>query len=309
MKITGAPCCWGVEDPKNPFNPSWKQVLDEAALSGYTGLELGPYGYMPLDIDVLQEELKKRNLNIVAGTMYDNLSSNDNLDYLIQKTHDICKLISKLDQKKSENNLKYEPPYLVVIDEVNPIRSKTSGLYDEGERLDETSWNRMMYNITEICKIAWNQYGIRPVLHPHAGGYIEFEDEIKKALENLDENLIGLCLDTGHSYYSGMDPLEWLEKYYDRLDYIHFKDINLEVYKRETKKHTGFFESCALGVMCPIGQGIIDYKSIYNFLRKKEYQGYITIEQERDPKDSDTSLMDVKQSVDYLKAIGYETNI
>ena len=36
------------------------------------------------------------------------------------------------------------------------------------------------------------------------------------------------------------------------------------------------------------------------------YAGYITIEQERDPRNSDTSLRDVKASVDYLKSVGYE---
>lgn len=77
MKITGAPGCWGVEDPKNPYNPDWKKVLDEAAMAGYTGLELGPYGYMPLDEKILNKELKSRNLKIVAGTMYDTLSDPD----------------------------------------------------------------------------------------------------------------------------------------------------------------------------------------------------------------------------------------
>ncbi|WP_256519898.1 hypothetical protein [Domibacillus sp. A3M-37] len=35
--IAGAPCCWGVDDPKNPFIPPWERVLKEAALAGYKG--------------------------------------------------------------------------------------------------------------------------------------------------------------------------------------------------------------------------------------------------------------------------------
>lgn len=308
MKITGAPGCWGVEDPKNPYNPDWRTVLDEAAKAGYTGLELGPYGYMPLDEKILNQELKARNLKIVAGTMYDTLSNPNKLDDLLNKTDKICNLLSKLGNQTKIDGLRYQPPYLVVIDEVNSIRSKTAGLYNEAKRLDQTAWNYMMQNIRAICKKA-KSYGIRPVLHPHAGGYIEFEDEITKAAEDLDDDTIGFCLDTGHLYYSKMDPIKLLDRYYDRIDYLHFKDINLDIYKRETKKHTGFFESCALGVMCPIGEGIIAYDQIYKFLKQNNYKGYITIEQERDPRDSDTSLRDVKKSVDYLKKIGYETNI
>ena len=49
VTITCAPCCWGVDDVSNPHLPHWERVLDEAAEAGFGGLELGPYGYMPLD--------------------------------------------------------------------------------------------------------------------------------------------------------------------------------------------------------------------------------------------------------------------
>ena len=50
MTVTTAPCCWGVDDIANPHLPDWRLVLDEVAAAGYGGLELGPYGYMPLDV-------------------------------------------------------------------------------------------------------------------------------------------------------------------------------------------------------------------------------------------------------------------
>ncbi len=55
--------------------------------------------------------------------------------------------------------------------------------------------------------------------------------------------------------------------------------------------------------MCPIGQGIINYDSIHKLLKDIHYHGYITIEQERDPRNSDTSLRDVSQSIAYLKVL------
>ena len=158
---------------------------------------------------------------------------------------------------------------------------------------------------TAIAERAWKTYGVRPVIHPHAGGYIEFEDEIQKLLEDIPYETAGLCLDTGHLYYSKMDPIEWLRNYADRLDYIHFKDIDLDVYERVMGEHIRFFDACAQGVMCPIGQGIIDYDSIHKLLKEINYHGYITIEQERDPRNSDTSLRDVSQSVAYLQSVGY----
>ena len=47
IQICGAPCCWGVDDPKNPYLPPWTRVLEEAGKAGYSAIELGPYGYLP----------------------------------------------------------------------------------------------------------------------------------------------------------------------------------------------------------------------------------------------------------------------
>ncbi|VVU48682.1 xylose isomerase [Burkholderia anthina] len=48
MKIGCTPCCWGVDDVNNPHLPPWRHVLAEAAQAGYSGIELGSYGYIPL---------------------------------------------------------------------------------------------------------------------------------------------------------------------------------------------------------------------------------------------------------------------
>ena len=173
-------------------------------------------------------------------------------------------------------------------------------------RLSEEDWQRMMNHIRGIADAA-KKWNVRAVVHPHAGGYIEFADEIDKVMEDLPAEVVGLCLDTGHLRYSQMDPVEWLRKYADRLDYIHFKDINEKVYNEVLNEHIRFFEGCGKGAMCPIGTGMLDYPAIYKLLTEEiNYNGYITIEQERDPRNVATSLRDVKASVDYLKSLGFE---
>ncbi|WMX58160.1 sugar phosphate isomerase/epimerase [Peribacillus sp. R9-11] len=134
---------------------------------------------------------------------------------------------------------------------------------------------------------------------------IEFEDEIKEHMQDIPHKISGLCLDTEHLYYSKMDPVQWLRDCANRLDYIHFKDINLDKYQQIMTECIRFFEVCSKGVMCPIGKGIIDYKSINRLLKVIDYHGHITVEQERDPRNCDNSLPDVSQSLAYLKSIGY----
>lgn len=306
VKICGAPCCWGVDDVNNPYLPPWEKVLQEAASVGFKGIELGPYGYMPLEVEKVQKELEKNELNIIAGTIFDDLVSESNYENLLKQVDDICSLIKKLPEVPKEKGQKYGPPYLVIIDWGHDERDYNAGHPEKAERLSPEAWNKMMEHIKGLATRAWEKYGVRPVIHPHAGGYIEFADEIEKLLEDIPYEIAGLCLDTGHLYYSKMDPVEWIRKYANRIDYLHFKDIDQDLYERVMNQRIRFFEACAKGVMCPIGQGIIDYQSIHELLKEIDYHGYITIEQERDPRNSDTSLRDVKRSVDYLYSVGYE---
>ena len=48
IRIGNAPCSWGVEFANDPRNPPWRQVLSDCAAAGYTGIELGPIGFIAL---------------------------------------------------------------------------------------------------------------------------------------------------------------------------------------------------------------------------------------------------------------------
>ena len=194
---------------------------------------------------------------------------------------------------------------MTIMDWGHDERDYAAGHSDRAPRLSEKEWAKMMQHIIGISKKA-AQYGVRPVIHPHAGGYIEFADEIEAVMRDIPYETAGLCLDTGHLYYSGMNPVEWLKKCADRLDYVHFKDVNETIYKEVLSQHIRFFEGCGKGSMCPIGKGCLDYPAIKKALEEIGYSGYITIEQERDPRNVSTSLRDVKESVTYLKSVGYE---
>jgi inosose dehydratase len=305
IKIATAPCCWGVDNANNPYLPKWELVLDEAAEAGYKGIELGPYGYFPLDAGVVGKALEQRGLSIIAGTIFDDLAAESNLGNLRKQTDDICALITKLPSVPREDGQHFSTPYLVIIDWGHEERDYKAGHPDTAPRLSRADWDRMISHIKTLARLAWEKYGVRPVIHPHAGGYIEFEDEIGQILTDVPYETAGLCLDTGHLYFSKLDPVQWLRDNADRSDYIHFKDINLDVYNQVMGEKIAFFDACAKGVMCPIGRGVIDYPAIYQLLKDIHYHGYITIEQERDPRNSGTSLRDVAASLEYLRSIGF----
>ena len=305
ITVTTAPCCWGVDDVRNPNLPPWELVFDEVKAAGYGGMELGPYGYVPLDTDLVSSALTSRGLYIVAGTIFNDLVASENRDSLLRQTDEICSLITRLARPPKSAGQRFSAPYLTVMDWGHDERDYAAGHSDRAPRLDDAAWAGMMNNIRAISELARDKYGVRATIHPHAGGYIEFEDEIARLAADIPQEVAGFCLDTGHTWYAGMDPVETLRKYADRLDYIHFKDIDKAVFDRIMGEHIRFFEACGQGVMCPIGNGCIDYPAIRTLLDELGYEGFITVEQERDPRNAGGSLADVKLSRDYLKSAGF----
>ena len=286
-----APCSWGIEDITNKNNPTWNKVINEASQTGFTGIELGPYGFFPTDASQLKDILDSKKLELTAGTLYDNFSESADIEYLLDKTRKICSLLSKVQKKKG---------FLVVIDAVKQDRNLTAGHSQLAKRLKNDSWKALMNNITEVALVAKEEFGIRAVVHPHAGGYIEYQDETEKLVNDIDSNIAGLCLDTGHVYYAGENPSESLIKFQSRLDYVHFKDINETVYSKVLSQNIGFFDACKQQVMCSIGNGCLDYRAIFQTLEKIGYQNWITVEQERDPLDTTGTLGDLTKSHAFL---------
>ena len=305
ITLTCAPCCWGVDDVSNPHLPHWEKVLDETAKAGFGGLELGPYGYMPLDIAHVSEALDKRGLRIVAGTIFDNLVDTDNRSNLLRQTDEICALITALPKPETHTGQRFEAPYLTVMDWGHEARDYAAGHSERADRLDGEAWAGMVANVRAIAELARDRHGVRAVIHPHAGGHIEFGDELERIASDIPAEVAGLCLDTGHLAYAGMDPVETLRRYYDRTDYIHFKDIDPVVLDAVMGERIRFFYVCAKGVMCPIGRGSIDYPGVRSLLTELGYGGYITIEQERDPRNAGSILGDLAASRAYLRRAGF----
>jgi hippurate hydrolase len=69
LLVGNAPCSWGTLefDEAKGEQIRFDRMLDELAESGYTGTELGDWGYMPTDPAVLRAELDKRGLVMLGA--------------------------------------------------------------------------------------------------------------------------------------------------------------------------------------------------------------------------------------------------
>jgi inosose dehydratase len=74
FKFASAPDSWGVLDYPGPsWEQSYQTMLDEMVVAGYTGTELGPYGFLPTDPQLLASELSQRSLKLLGSFVPANL--------------------------------------------------------------------------------------------------------------------------------------------------------------------------------------------------------------------------------------------
>ncbi len=293
IKLGNAPVSWGVDYADDPKNPPWQKVMNEIADAGYRYTELGPCGYYPTDPVVLCAEFEKRGLSVVAG-------------FVFQPLHDPARENEVLDVARRTLGLlaAVGGRHLVTIDHISEERMATAGRRDRAARLDPARRRHMVSLIDRIADLALAQ-GITPVIHQHAGCYIEFEDEFEDLLAQLDPKRIGICIDTGHMAYAGIDPLRFFERHRPRVHYFHFKDIDRAVHARVLAQGVPFLQAIEQKIFCPLGSGVVDWKAAAALLKRLGYEGAATIEQDIDPTISKDPLDDARKSLAYLRSVGF----
>lgn len=292
-RIANAPCSWGVDFADRAENPHWHQVMDEVAAAGYSAIDLGPVGYFPTDPLQLKDELDSRGLVLSAGGLFDPLTIAASFPAIVEKTHRTCKILRAL-----------EAPRLVIIDCVSTERGSTAGRSDVAPRLGAMEWKAMISRIAEIARIASSEYGVAPSIHAHAGCYMEFEDELDRAMADLPEELIGLCVDTGHCAYAGIDPVALIRRYRSRVIHVHFKDIDPLTRSSCLANGIDFFTAVASRIFCPLGMGMVDFAAIHELLTEVNYNGMIVVEQDVDPSGDASSFENARASHRFLASVG-----
>ena len=274
MNIANAPCSWGVlEFELDGEAPDYVQVLDEMSTIGYTGTELGDWGFMPTDGEHLRTELAKRQLKMLGGFVGIALAD--------PETHAAGEA-KALDHARLMAAAAGETPFIVLSDENGIVdeRIQYAGRVRPEHGLTPAQWDTFLEGAHRIAQSVKDETGLRTVFHPHCAGYIETPAEIDTLMERTDPNLIGLCFDTGHYRFGGGEPLEAFTRYTDRIWHVHFKDCHPDIAARSCEEGWDYFESVGNGVFCELGKGDVDFPAFITELRKRNYDGWIVVEQD-----------------------------
>lgn len=274
IKIANAPCSWGVlEFDLEGKAAGYAQVLDEISETGYSGTELGDWGFMPTDPGELRKELDKRSLAMVGAFVP---------VFLKDRSKHTAGADVAVKTARLMADAGFPEAFIVLADENGSVKERTqnAGRIIRSMGLSADEWKVFGEGASKVAGQVREKTGLRTVFHHHCAGYVETPEEVDNLMAFTDPALVGLVLDMGHYMFGGGNPLEALKKHRSRIWHIHFKDCHPEIASKSRKEGWDYFKSVASGVFCELGKGAVDFPSIVKELADQKYSGWIVVEQD-----------------------------
>lgn len=296
IQIASAPVSWGIYEFEG-IEPKFKysQVLDEIAATGYTGIELGPWGYLPTDPAVLREALDRRGLQLLSSfvpvKLVDPAGHTEAEAFALK----VGALLAALGAR-----------YVVLADDNGTVPDlvKQAGKRS-GTVLNSAQWDIVGQGVNRIARKIKDQLGLETVFHHHSAGHIETPDEVRELFKRTDPDLVGLCLDTGHWHFGGGDAVACVKEFGERVRYLHLKDCDGAVLRRVREEGLDYFQAMQAGVFCELGKGMVDFPGVIAEMEKRGYDGWAIVEQDVLIDDPAAPKRISQANRDYLKSIGY----
>lgn len=282
-QIATAPISWGVSEvPGWGYQLPAARVLAEMRGLGFRATEAGPDDFLPFDGPELAETLRAVELKLVGG-------------FTPLVLHDPAGgWRSTLDTAISRFAAAEASMVVIAAD------TGHAG-YDSRPELGADEWARLLAALDEAVKRC-HDAGLAASLHPHVGTVVEQPAEIARVAAGC---AVPFCLDTGHILVGGGDPVALARDLSDRINHVHFKDVDAALAGRIRSGEITFSDAVRAGVFRPLGDGDVDIPAIVSAL--SDYTGWYVLEQDitlsAAPPDDAGPMLDVARSRDYLAGL------
>jgi inosose dehydratase len=292
LTLGTAPDSWGVWFPEDPHQVTWRQYLDEVAKAGYTWTELGPQGFLPQDPAQLRDELDSRGLKVSGGTVFAGLhKGREALDKAKQDFGREARLLREVGAT-----------YLVHLPE--QYTDMHTGEATEGADLDSEHWKHLVEGTDELARYLLEEFGVDLVFHPHVDTHVDTQERIERFLTDTDPQHVNLCLDTGHIAYCHGDNVQIVERFGERVTYVHLKGCDPEVRDRALAEKLPLSEAVKLGVMVEPPYGEPSMPPLLDALARLDRDVFCVIEQDLYPVEPDVPLPIAARTAGYYVACG-----
>ena len=178
------------------------------------------------------------------------------------------------------------------------------GRFTDKRTLDDDDWDCLTRQMSEIGRIVSEDYGVSLVFHPHADSHIGTQEEIDRFLQETEPSTVSLCLDTGHVSYCGADNREIIDRFPERVQYVHLKQVDPTVLAQVQANDLCFAEAVRLGVMCEPPGGVPEMGSLIGALRGLDADLFAMVELNLYPCHPDVPLPIARRTQKYYESIG-----
>jgi inosose dehydratase len=269
VRIGINPITWSNDDlPELGGDTPLETCLTETKQAGYAGTELG--GKFPRQSQVLKPIMQQYGLDVISG-WYD----------------------GRCAEKSVADEMAAITPHLQLLKDMGSrhvVYADTSlgrhgAIFDpisNRPRLADSEWPAYGRKLTSLAE-HMEQFGVAMAFHHHMGTIVETDEEVGKLMQYTGE-AVGLLYDTGHSSFSGGDPLALVKRHVKRIVHVHCKDPRKAVLEKAQKEDMSFMAAVLEGIFTVPGDGSIDYVPILKTLADNGYSGWLVVEAEQDPK-------------------------
>lgn len=159
----------------------------------------------------------------------------------------------------------------------------------------------------DVLAACWNAVGketaalgIQTALHLDFLSALRLGDSLERLVAATDSALVGLAMDTGELAVSGIDALEFLSKYGDRVWHVQFRDaaaVDIDnEYLGEHADHMlrsiGGARSIPRWFLEPgQGSGLVDFPAVTASLTSRGYTGWVVFETDPSPHPATSALL------------------
>ena len=287
MKLAAAPISWGVcEVPGWGAQVSNARVLNDAAALGFRAIEAGPPGFLPASVPESRRLLEGFGLRLIGG-------------FVTAVLHDPSRRAAERDA------VRRQAEWLAALGaEVLVLAAATGAAgYEARPALDDRGWNALFAGIAEAEALARGA-GLAVAVHPHVGTLIEGRDEVERFLAG---SAAALCLDTGHLFLGGADPVALAREAAGRIRHVHLKDVRATVAARVRSGELSYAEGVKEGLYTALGQGDLDIEGVHDRLRGAGYEGWFVLEQDTaltaEPEPHTGPAAAARQSLEYFRRV------
>lgn len=269
IKLGIAPIAWTNDDmPELGSENTFEQCISEMALAGYTGTEIG--NKYPKDPKVLHRYLDPRGLEVASAWFSAFLTTkpfSETKEAFIAHRDFLHAMGAKV---------------IVVAEQGHSIQGLDLPVFEKKPVFTDEEWEKLASGLEALGDLA-HEKGMEIVYHHHMGTGVQTTTEIARLMEMTQPDKVKLLFDTGHLVFSGEDPIKIYQTYQDRIYHIHFKDIRQKVAEEVVSEKDSFLSGVKKGVFTVPGDGMIDFKPIWQAIQDSQYSGWIVVEAEQDP--------------------------